>query len=99
LYYIRTLNLPKEAGKEARFPVILDGKPWETVLRYVGKERIYAGGKYYEANKYQLENYQNGEAKNKDNLIWLSDDEHRYVLRLEAKVKVGSFAIALDKVL
>jgi len=99
LYYVRTLKLPTEPGKEARFPVILDGKPWESVFRYVGQEKIYGGDRYYDADKYQLENYQNGQAKNKDNTLWLSRDEHRYVLRLEAKVKVGSFAIALDKIL
>lgn len=99
LYYIRTLDLPKEAGKEVRFPIILDGKPWEGIMRYIGKERIYGGGKYYEANKFSFETMQNGELKNKDNTIWMSDDEHRYILRIEAKVKIGSFAIALDKVL
>jgi hypothetical protein len=99
LYYIRTLDLPKEPGKEFRFPVILDGKPWEIILHYIGKEKIYAGGQYYEADKYQLDTFTNGEIKNGNNSLWLSADEHRYVLRLEAKVKVGSFAIALDKVL
>ncbi|WP_413561007.1 DUF3108 domain-containing protein [Bdellovibrio sp. HCB209] len=25
-----------------------------------------------------------------DNLIWLSDDEHKYILRIEAKIKIGT---------
>ncbi len=99
LYYFRVLALPKEVGKETRFPLVLDGKPWESVVRYLGREKIYAGGRDFEADAYQLENYQNGELKNKDNKVWLSADVHRYVLRIEAKLKVGSFAVALDKIL
>jgi hypothetical protein len=99
LYYLRTAALPTDTKTEWRSPIILDGKPWESVIHFIKKEKIYAGGKDREANVYKLENYQNGELKNKDNTIWISDDEHRYVLRVEAKVKVGSFAVALDKVL
>ncbi len=99
LYYLRAAKLPTEPGKEFRFPLIIDGKPWEGVMHYVRKEKIYAGGKDRVANVYTFDNYQNGELKNKNNTIWVSDDERRYVLRVEAKVKVGSFAVALDKVL
>ena len=99
LYYLRIAPLPKDPNQEFRFPIILDGKPWEGVIHFLGKERVYAGGRYFESNVYKLENYQNGEVKNKDNKVWISDDEHRYVLRVEAKIKVGSFAVALDKIL
>ncbi|MBS1959559.1 MAG: DUF3108 domain-containing protein [Bdellovibrionales bacterium] len=99
LYYLRIADLPKNPAKEFRYPVIIDGKPWESVLKFQKQEKIYAGGKDFTANVYSLDNYQNGELKNKDNKVWISDDEHRYVLRIEAKVKVGSFAIALNKIL
>ena len=99
LYFMRTVALPKEPNVEFRFPVILDGKPWECVVGYLGVEKIYAGGKYFEADTYSLQNYENGQLKNKDNRVWISRDEHRYVLRIEAKLRVGSFAVALDKIL
>ena len=99
LYYMRSASLPQEVGKEAKFPVIVDGKPWECQVRYTGIEKIYAGGKYFEADVYQLQNFQNGEVKNRDNRVWISRDEHHYVLRIEAKLRVGSFAVALDKIL
>lgn len=98
LYFLRVVDLPKDPGKEYRYPVIVDGKQWEAVLKYVKQEKIYAG-KDYVADLYTMSNYQNGELKNGDNKVWISADEHRYILRVEAKVKVGSFAIALDRVL
>jgi hypothetical protein len=99
LYYLRVVDMPKDPNQELRMPVIVDGKPWEMVIHFLRKEKIYAGGKDRMANVYKLENYLNGELKNKDNKLWISDDEHRYVLRVEAKVKVGSFAVALDQIL
>lgn len=97
LYYLRVANLPTTPGAEFRYPVIIDGKQWESVLKYVKQEKIYAG-KDYQAHLYSLANYHNGELKNGENKVWISADENRYILRVEAKVKIGSFAIALDRV-
>jgi hypothetical protein len=80
-------------------PVIVDGKPWETVIRFLRTEKIYAGGAEREARVYHMENFSNGEAKNRENTVWISTDEHHYLLRLETKLKVGSFAVALDRIL
>jgi hypothetical protein len=99
IYFMRVADLPLEPGREYRYPVILDGKPWETLLRYVGKDRIYAGGKEREALVYQVENYHKGELRNRENKIWFSNDERRLVLRIETKMKIGSFAVALDQIL
>ena len=99
LYYLRVAPLPVETSTEVRIPVIVDGKPWETAVRYLRTETIYAAGKNREARVYHLENYSGKELKNKDNTLWLSTDEHRYILRVETKLKVGSFAVALDQIL
>jgi hypothetical protein len=99
LFYLRVVNLPADPNVETRIPVILDGKPWETVVRYLRTESIYAGGKSREARVYHLENYSGKELKNKENTLWISNDEHRYILRVETKLKVGSFAVALDQIL
>ncbi len=99
LFYLRAAPLPSTQSGELHMPVILDGKPLDTVIRYLRTESIYAGGKDREARVYRLENYENGQLKNKDNFVWLSTDEHRYLLRVETKMKMGSFAVALDKIL
>ncbi len=99
MYFVRSVDLPKNPGEEVKFPVVLDGKPWETVVKFLKQGSIYANGKNYDSNIYQIENYENGQPKNRENTLWISQDERRYILRVEAKVKVGSFAVALDKVL
>ena len=99
LYYIRVVQLPQNKGESIRIPIILDGKQWESVVMFDRKEKISIGSRDFESNVYRVENFQNGELKNKDNTVWISNDEHRYLLRIEAKVKVGSFAIALDRIL
>lgn len=98
LYYIRVAKLPLVKGEALSIPIILDGKSWDAVLIFDRKEKILVGNKNYDANVYKLDNFLNGELKNKDNTVWISDDEKRYILRIEAKVKVGTFAIALDKI-
>ena len=99
LYYMRAVKLPQNRGESIKIPVIIDGKQWESVLIFDRQEKISIGSKDYQSNVYKMENYQNGELKNKENTIWFSNDDHRYILRIEAKVKVGSFAIALDRIL
>lgn len=99
IYYMRVAKLPRIKGESIRFPLILDGKPWESVMIFDHKEKVSIGSRSFDSNVYRLENYQNGELKNKENTVWISDDEHQYMLRIEAKVKVGAFAIALDQIL
>jgi hypothetical protein len=33
-----------------------------------------------------------------ENLIWLSDDEHRYILRIEAKIKIGTLVSEVSEI-
>jgi len=99
LFFLRVAPLPTSSKGEYRMPVVMDGKAWDAVITYLRTETIYAGGKNREARVYHLDNYEKGELKNRDNTIWISNDEHRYLLRVETKVKVGSFAVALDKIL
>ena len=51
-YQVGVLRSMARAFPELRFPIILDGKPWEGAIHFVGKERIYAGGKYFETNQF-----------------------------------------------
>jgi hypothetical protein len=98
LYFLRVAPLPDAPGKEYRMPIVFDGKPWEGVIRFDRKEKKNWAGREWDLNVYHLQNYENGELKNKDNWIWIAADHpSRYILRVETKVRVGSFAVALEK--
>ncbi len=99
LYFLRVAPLPDAPGKEYRMPIVFDGKPWEGVIRFDRTERKNWAGREWNLNVYHLQNYENGELKNKDNWIWIAADHPgRYILRVETKVRVGSFAVALEKI-
>jgi len=99
LYWIRITELSRDPTKPTKVSFTLDGKLWEMVLTYEKTEKKSYAGHDWQAYAFHVVNYQNGEAKNKDNTIWIAaDDPHRYVLCVEAKLKFGSMAAVLDEI-
>lgn len=99
LYWLRMIDIPKAAGQQVKYPVNVDGKPWIATLTFDRKEKKYFGGKWLDTIVVRMENTHKGEIKNKDHQIWFTDHPRQLVLRIEAKLKVGSVAAALDKVI
>ncbi|MBC7386465.1 MAG: DUF3108 domain-containing protein [Cryobacterium sp.] len=98
LYYLRTL--PLEDGGVYSFPVVSEGKSWEAVATVVGREMMDTplGKKKCIIVRPQTR-YQGVLKQEKgDSFIWLTDDDRRFIVRLEAKVKIGSVAARLKKV-
>lgn len=99
LYYVRTL--PLEVGQVYNFPVVSEGKGWEAVVTVLRKEIIETPlGKRTPAIVVRPQTKYQGVLRQKrgDSLVWISDDEKRYILRLEAEVKVGTVVARLKKV-
>jgi len=98
LYYMRTL--PLEDGKAYTFPVVSEGKSWEAVVTVVRRETLDTplGRKRCVVVKPQTRF--NGVLKQErgDSFIWLTDDDRRFIVRLEAQVKVGSVAAQMKSV-
>lgn len=98
LYYLRTL--PLEDGKVYSFPVISEGRGWEAVVTVVRREMqdTPLGKKMCVVVKPQTR--YNGVLKQEkgESFIWLTDDDRRFIVRLEAQVKVGAVAAKLTKV-
>ncbi len=97
LYWLRIVDLPKGPGETSRYNVIVDGKPWECVLRFDRRENRNYLGKNMDTIVMRMDNYQDGQLKNKDHQIWIADSPKRYILRIEAKIRVGAVAAALEK--
>ncbi len=98
LFYFRMGFFPQDPGLESKVPVIVDGKQWIAFVKFDRKEKIYTAGKDFNANVYRIVTTKDGEVKTKENQVWVSDDEDRHVLRIETKVRVGYFAVALDEI-
>lgn len=97
LYYIRTL--PLAVGRSFKFPVVAEGKNWEATLKVLKREKMKTvlGTRY--VFKTQPETRFKGILKTRgDSFMWFTDDEHRYLVRLEAKVKIGSVLAELREI-
>jgi len=98
IYYVRTL--PLEDGKVYTFPVVSEGRGWECVITVVRREMMDTPMGRKQTIVIKPQTRYNGVMKQEhgDSFIWLTDDDRRFIVRLEAKVKVGSVAAQLKKV-
>lgn len=93
IYYSRTLSYEKyKPNQKIPITVIIDGKIYELYIRYLGKERIKSkDGKKYDCIKFSpllVEGtiFSGGE----DMTVWVTDDQNRVPILVEAKILVGS---------
>lgn len=88
-FYIRTL--PLENGKTYNFPVVTNGRIRSVQLKVVRRENLVTKIGELPAVVVQPEVILDGVLqKSGDTFIWLSDDEHRSILKIDAKIRVGS---------
>lgn len=96
LYYIRTL--PLVTGTVVTFPVISEGKSWDAVVTVVRRETVSTPSGPMQAIVLKPEaKYQGILKKRGDSFLWLTDDHRRALIRLEAKVKIGTVLASLKK--
>lgn len=96
LYYMRTVPLP--TGAVFTFPMVSQGKTWDAVVTVVKRETIQTVlGRVKTVVVKPETKYQGILQKKGDSHLWLTDDENRYIVRLEAKVKIGTVVANLKK--
>lgn len=98
LYYIR--HLPLEDGKEYVVPVMSEGKAWEAVITVIRHEKCSYPGVETDCIVVRPQTRFEGVMRQDrgDSFVWLTNDEHRYLVRMEAKVKIGTVTAVLKKV-
>jgi hypothetical protein len=97
LYYMRTQPLP--TGGTFSFPVYSEGKSWEAVITVVRREWLETPlGRVRTVVLKPDTKYQGILQKRGDSFVWLTDDDRRYCVRLEAKVRIGTVVAELKKV-
>lgn len=97
IYYARTLKF--EDGKKLHFPMTTNGSQWETEVTIMGREEVQTKMGYMKAIKCKVETRFNGVLQQQgDAFMWFSDDEKKYLLRFEAKVRIGWVAGVTKKI-
>lgn len=97
IYYLRSVSM--EIGKVIEFPVMSEGKPLDAYVTVVKRENMDTPMGSVPALKLKPEAATHGVLERKgDSFIWLTDDDRRFLIRVEAKVKIGSVIAQLKKV-
>ena len=88
-FYLRTL--PLEVGKSYTYPMVTNGKVWQVTAKVLRREELVTPLGKFPALVIEPETRFEGAIKTTgQSLLWLSDDEHRNFLKMDAKVKIGS---------
>jgi hypothetical protein len=97
LFYLRKVPLPD--GAVIRFPVISEGKTWEAEVTVMRREPCDTpmGRRQCVVVKPETK-FQGVLQKKGDSFLWMTDDDRRFVVRLEAKVRVGTVVAFLKEV-
>jgi hypothetical protein len=97
LYYMRTLPMP--TGAVIEFPVVSEAKSWDAVITVIRREIMQTPFGRTQVIVVKPETKFQGVLQKKgDSYLWLTDDDRRFVVRLEAKVKIGTVIADLKKV-
>ncbi len=97
LYYVRTL--PLEEGKVFSIPTVAEGKVWEVRTTVLRKERKSMPLGKRDCFVLKPEIFMEGKPQNKGEVyLWVTDDENRYPVQLEAKVRIGTIHMSLSHV-
>jgi hypothetical protein len=97
LYYLRTI--PLTVGSVVTVPIVSEGNTWDAVCTVVRREIVGSPMGDIPALVLKPEmKYQGILRKNGDSYLWLTDDDRRIPLRLEAKVRIGYVIANLNRV-
>lgn len=89
LFYMRVFNW--KVGKQVSFRVADDKKNIVFTGTAITKEKISTAAGDFTAIKIKASIVTRGAlSQSGDIFIWVSDDEHKYILRVEAKIKIGT---------
>jgi hypothetical protein len=88
-FFVRTL--PLEMGKTYKFPVVNNGKLREVRITAVRKEKLKTKIGEFNTIVVKPEVVLDGVLRTYgDSFVWISDDPERRILKVDAKIKVGS---------
>lgn len=98
VYYLRTL--PLRDGETYTFPVVSEGKGWDCVVTVMRRQMMDTPLGRVQTVVVAPQTRYNGVLKQEkgEGMIWLTDDDRRFVIRLEAKVKIGTILAQAKKI-
>ncbi|MBC7419672.1 MAG: DUF3108 domain-containing protein [Bdellovibrio sp.] len=97
VYYMRIFKW--NVGQEYAFRVSDDGKNIIFKGKALEKTKLITNAGEFDAIKIKAEIVSRGAlTQTGDMYIWISADEHKYILRIEAKIKIGTLVTEVEKI-
>ncbi|AZZ37188.1 hypothetical protein CIK05_10445 [Bdellovibrio sp. qaytius] len=97
LFYMRVFNWKE--GKQVSFRVAEDQKNIVFTGTAIGKEKLSTEAGEFNAIKIKASIVTRGAlSQTGDIFLWISDDEHKYILRIEAKIKIGTLVSEVTEI-
>lgn len=97
LFYLRMQ--PLRDGDVVNIPVISEAKTWTGIVTVLRREMMESPLGRIQTIVLQPEaQFQGVLKKQGDSFIWLTDDDRRFLVRMEAKVKIGTVVASLKQV-
>jgi len=82
-----------------KFPIVSEGKNWEANVTVVRREYMDTPLGRKRTIVVKPETKFNGRMENRgDSFIWLTDDDRRFIVRVELKVRIGTIKAKLSEV-
>lgn len=99
-YYSRTLNYSNaKIGEVFTIWSFVDNEVWPLKIRYMGKSTVKLGKTTYNAIKFHPVTQQGRVFdKEEDVTFWISNDENKIPLMIEAKILVGAIKVELTNI-
>ena len=101
VYYFRSVDFSKyRAGDKIPIDMILDSEAYHLYIRYLGKEEVSTRDrKKYKCIKFAIQLVEGTMFKgDEDAIIWVTDDENKVPVIVEAQILVGSVKAILSDV-
>jgi hypothetical protein len=96
LYYMR--SLPLAVGKKFKMPVVTEGNEWEAEIEVLRTEMEDTPMGTVRCLVMRPETrFQGVLKKTGESLFWVTDDDRRILVRVEAKVKIGAVVLKLKE--
>jgi hypothetical protein len=100
VYYFRSVDFtPYQVGAKIPIHMILDSKAYHLYIRYLGKETIQTRNRQkYNCIKFAIQLVEGTMFKgDNDAVIWVTDDENKVPVMVEAQILVGSVKAILTE--
>jgi hypothetical protein len=100
VYYARNLNFSDfQINQKIPFSVVIDGELFDLYARYLGKETVeLKDGRLYRCHKFSTLLVEGTIFKGGEDLtVWITDDQNRIPVLVNAKILIGSVKAVLTK--